>query len=638
VAPGEALTSVDAGNNWFCNTSYENGVCETVVNVGESVQWDVVQGVHTVTECDDSFSTCPVSGGFDSGILSNGESFSHTFTEVDTVEYLCTLHEEQMRGRVVVNAAPPTSTPTPTPPTPSPTPGPSPTPAYVFSELASTGKNEASGIAIVPGTQDEVVMTTRIGNLWKVDLSQPLQTPAPYGSIQDRVTRSGDEGLLDVNFEPGDASRVYVNYTRGTEYYRPYSEDPNKPPNPVMPPDPKRNRIARFPVTGGIMNAAAASEETIYESLRPGDWHTLGGFVFDANGYLYAGSGDGGWIYAPFDSDGGQGVENDLATIIRIDPNDASPGHTIPPGNPFDDGGGPNADQVWAYGLRNPWRIGFDTLNGNLWAGDVGQFMWEEVDLIEPGNNYGWSIMEGPVCMGGVACTPPANHIPPRTAYCNRYNTGEPSCEYDDDCAIMGGFVYRGTNLPDLYGHYVYGDFCTGRIRAFDTATSNPAYLLMDTGLNPVDFEQTPDGEILLLDYDGSIHQLDFDTDADGLGDLIDNCPAWANPLQNQPPWTVPVDDSDCDGWTTAREEHVGTDPTRHCNATSTLNDEPDFWPTDFNDSGFTTLADVSLFNPTYNKFPGQEGYSQRFDLNVTDSVTLADVASLSAFYNKSCS
>ncbi len=127
------------------------------------------------------------------------------------------------------------------------------------------------------------------------------------------------------------------------------------------------------------------------------------------------------------------------------------------------------------------------------------------------------------------------------------------------------------------------------------------------------------------------------DSDADAITDGTDNCPNWANASQNVPPWAIPANDSDCDGWNKTREQHVGSDPTKHCNGTSALNDEPDAWPTDFNDSRFTNLSDVSSFNPTYNKFPGDAGYSQRHDLNASNGVTLSDVSLMNAFYNKGC-
>jgi hypothetical protein len=149
VAVGDtraATVTVPAGNNWFCDASYDGGVCETTIGVGDTVTWEIVAGIHTVTECDDTFTSCPpMGGGFGSAILSSGQMFSHTFTEADTVEYLCTLHPQQMRGRIIVQEpsptpGTPTSTPAP-PPTPSPTPGApqSSTPTEPPSSLPLTG-------------------------------------------------------------------------------------------------------------------------------------------------------------------------------------------------------------------------------------------------------------------------------------------------------------------------------------------------------------------------------------------------------------------------------------------------------------------------------------------------------------------
>jgi plastocyanin len=231
-----ATVTVPAGNNWYCDASYQGGVCETSINVGDTVTWEMVAGTHTVTECDDTFSTCPpAGGGFDSGILNNGETFSHTFTSPDSVEYLCTLRRpdagpHHRRARHQDANGDPNGPPSPTP-SPSPTPGP---PGYVLSQVVDTGKGLTTGLALVPGTADEAVLITQDGDLWKIDLSEPSQTPAPFGSVRDRMTKSGDEGLLGIVFEAEDASRVYVNYTRGTQYYRPYSR-PGVPASTTMP-------------------------------------------------------------------------------------------------------------------------------------------------------------------------------------------------------------------------------------------------------------------------------------------------------------------------------------------------------------------------------------------------------------------
>jgi hypothetical protein len=127
------------------------------------------------------------------------------------------------------------------------------------------------------------------------------------------------------------------------------------------------------------------------------------------------------------------------------------------------------------------------------------------------------------------------------------------------------------------------------------------------------------------------------DADADGPSDDCDNCPNWANPGQALPAFPVPPNDADCDGFTAAVESHVVTDPLVHCNGDSTPNNEPDAWPTDFNDDRFTNLPDVISFGPTFNKLEGQPGYNQRYDLNVSDQVLLSDVILMGAFFNKTC-
>jgi hypothetical protein len=127
------------------------------------------------------------------------------------------------------------------------------------------------------------------------------------------------------------------------------------------------------------------------------------------------------------------------------------------------------------------------------------------------------------------------------------------------------------------------------------------------------------------------------DTDVDTVIDGTDNCPLWANTAQNLPPWTVPANDTDCDGFNKMREQHVSTDPTKHCNDNSGLNNEPDYWPTDFNDSRTTNLSDVVIMGPSYNLSLGQVGYNQRFDLNASNTVNLSDVVLIGPFYNKSC-
>ena len=172
--------------------------------------------------------------------------------------------------------------------------------------------------------------------------------------------------------------------------------------------------------------------------------------------------------------------------------------YVIPPGNPFANGGG--RGEIWAYGLRNPWRFSFDRDTGELWAGDVGQNRWEEIDLITPGGNYGWNTLEATHCFA------------PRED-CEREGKIPPVREYpleDGACSIIGGYVYRGPAIPWLAGAYVYGDYCSGRIfglRYADGAVEAHPQLAA-TGLRITSFGQDNDGELYVLSQGEGIYRL----------------------------------------------------------------------------------------------------------------------------------
>ena len=171
---------------------------------------------------------------------------------------------------------------------------------------------------------------------------------------------------------------------------------------------------------------------------------------------------------------------------------------TIPPDNPFANGGG--RGEIWAYGLRNPWRFSFDSETGELWAGDVGQNRWEEIDLIVRGSNYGWNVLEGDHCFGTRGA-------------CERQGTVPPVWEYSLDgepCSVIGGYVYRGTAIPWLNGVYVYGDFCSGQVFGlrYVDGTAIEHKQLIDTDLRIMSFAQGVNGEIYLLSQKSGIYRL----------------------------------------------------------------------------------------------------------------------------------
>jgi glucose/arabinose dehydrogenase len=221
--------------------------------------------------------------------------------------------------------------------------------------------------------------------------------------------------------------------------------------------------------------------------------HNGGEITFGPDGYLYVGVGDGG---SAGDPDGnGQNKNALLAKILRIDVSGDT--YTIPPDNPFAGGGG--APEIYAYGFRNPWRFSFDPATGALWAGDVGQNKWEEVDRVVSGGDYGWNVMEGNHCYKPSAGCDTSGLIPPRAEY-----------SHDDGCSITGGYVYRGTAMPELEGWFVYSDYCSGKVWAVNTADdASPPVELADTKKNVSSFFRDAAGELYLVTLDGQVFRLE---------------------------------------------------------------------------------------------------------------------------------
>ena len=187
-----------------------------------------------------------------------------------------------------------------------------------------------------------------------------------------------------------------------------------------------------------------------------------------------------------------------LGTILRLDVStlDSTGSYAIPADNPFIAVQGARPE-IWAYGLRNPWRFTFDSETGDLWAADVGQNKLEEVDLIRPGLNYGWNIMEGDECYARS---------------CDTRGLELPIAVYgrDDGCSITGGYVYRGSRIPSLYGAYVYGDFCSGKIWAlrYDGTRVTESIQLADTKIKISSFAEDNEGELYILDLGGEIYKF----------------------------------------------------------------------------------------------------------------------------------
>jgi len=296
--------------------------------------------------------------------------------------------------------------------------------------------------------------------------------------IRDRVGRNGSEqGLLGLAFHPRfvDNGYFYVNYTdQGGDTH-----------------------ISRFSVSPDNPNLAdPASEEELIFQPQPYPNHNGGAVVFGPDGYLYLGLGDGG---AGGDPQGNaQSTQTWLGKILRIDVDGGEP-YAIPGDNPFAGGGG--LPEIWAYGLRNPWRFTFDRLTGDLYIGDVGQNQWEEIDFQPAGSpggaNFGWDHREGNHRYEGVYLG--ADLIDPVAEY-----------DHSQGCSVTSGAVYRGQNLPAWQGVYLYGDYCSGLVwgllRGPDGGWQNE--LLFETGARITSFGSDESGEIYLVDHTGNVYKL----------------------------------------------------------------------------------------------------------------------------------
>lgn len=241
-----------------------------------------------------------------------------------------------------------------------------------------------------------------------------------------------------------------------------------------------------------------ASEEVVITWTSGG--HNGASLQFGPDGCLYVSTGDGGDSFPPDGLNTGQDLSDLLASILRIDVDHPSPGklYSVPRDNPFVDRPGARPE-IWAYGLRNPWKMSFDPRDGSLWVGDVGWELWEMVYRIERGGNYGWSVVEGSQPVHGERKRGPTPILPPTVEH-----------SHIEARSITGGFVYQSSRLPELQGAYVYGDYVTGKVWGLRHDGQRVTWLeeLVDTPLQIVCFGLGHDGEVYLVDYFGTLHRL----------------------------------------------------------------------------------------------------------------------------------
>lgn len=296
-------------------------------------------------------------------------------------------------------------------------------------------------------------------------------TPSVFLDITNRVLSGGERGLLGLAFHPQYPTnhRFFVNYTRQTD---------------------GAIQIAEYHVSGDP-NISDTNETPILTIPHPGQSNHNGGMIeFGGDGFLYIGTGDGGSGNDP--PNNAQNVNTLLGKVLRIDIDQPSGGlpYSSPASNPFF-GATTGADEIYAYGLRNPWRFSFDRGTGQLVLGDVGQGAREEIDIVTLGGNYGWRIMEGNICnpsFNGGMCTPPSGHVPPISEY--SHSGGR--------CSITGGYSYRGVRSSLPAGTYVFADFCTGEIFMMQGGL-NTSTVLLDTTMNIPSFGQDENGEIYVV-------------------------------------------------------------------------------------------------------------------------------------------
>ena len=327
-----------------------------------------------------------------------------------------------------------------------------------------------------PASDPRLFIIEKPGRIRIVENGQLHSTP--FLDISNLVSTGGEQGLLSLAFHPQYAANgyFYVNYTDSGGH----------------------TRVVRYTVSADPNVADAASAKTILGVTQPASNHNGGHILFGPDGMLYIAMGDGGGGGDTFGN--GQDTATLHGALLRIDVDHGDP-YAIPTDNPLASQPGARAE-IWAYGLRNPWRIAFDRATNLLYIADVGQNAWEEVNVAAAatgGLNYGWNIMEGQHCFNG--------------GNCNSNGLVLPVLEYDHGvgCSITGGHVYRGSAIPAVRGHYFYSDFCSGFLRSFvyanGGATDAREWELGSLG-RVLSFGEDGVGELYVLSQNGNVYRL----------------------------------------------------------------------------------------------------------------------------------
>jgi glucose/arabinose dehydrogenase len=336
---------------------------------------------------------------------------------------------------------------------------------------AIKGLKEPTLVAWPPDGSKRMFVLERAGRVRVADADGTLQ-PSPLLDISGNTSLGVEEGLLGLAFDP--------NYSQNGYMYIDYTAN-----------DLSVN-VVRYTVAPGQDQLDPSTAATIMSIRKRSATHNGGTLAFGPDGYLYISLGD------DEASQEAQSTSSIYGKILRIDVDSAQQPYAVPPSNPFADTPGARPE-IWAYGYRNPWRFSFDRSTGDMWIGDVGDAKWEEVDM-QPvssrgGENYGWPYFEGAECEDQAHCSDPGL-VPPLVTY-----------GHNMTCAIMGGYVYRGSSVPAFEGKYLFGDLCTGGIFTM-TGDSQQGWTRVELGYNPIkidSFAEDPNGEVYVADMQGGV-------------------------------------------------------------------------------------------------------------------------------------
>ncbi|HVN86553.1 MAG TPA: PQQ-dependent sugar dehydrogenase [Candidatus Binatia bacterium] len=377
----------------------------------------------------------------------------------------------------------------------------------IKANLVASGFDSALYVTAPPGDTDRIFVVQQSGVIRVIKSGMLL--PTPFLDLSAKVTFSGEQGLLSMAFHP--------NYATNGQFFVDYI-DTTGIGNTV---------VSRFHVSADPDVADDTSEEIILQQVQPFTNHNGGLLVFgpEAQHYLYVGLGDGG---SGGDPDGnGQNTNTWLGKILRIDVDGGTP-YAVPPSNPFV-GQMNHLPEIWAYGLRNPWRFSFDRQTGDLYIADVGQDKYEEVDFQSAtstgGENYGWNTMEGKHCFNPSSGCNTTGLTPPILEYSHGTNDS-------NGCAVIGGYVYRGCAMPNLHGRYFYGDLCKAFVRSFSVVGGVAAAMQDDTS-------QLAMGAISMTSFGEDARGELYVVSSDSVFKIVPGPAPPPGPIPTMPRWTV---------------------------------------------------------------------------------------------------